>query len=224
MSKSSILRGALLAATLALASAPALAVKPFNAAYQANYMGMAANGRMSVEPAGANRWKYTLQITNRMGNLVQSTVFEDVDGQLRPISGSDSSTVLIKRKKTQASYDWNAGVATWSGDVKADRAGPVKLQPGDMDALLVNLAIARDVAAGKPLRYRMVDNGRARQLTYTIAGKEAITVDGRSQQATKVVGSSGDKQTTLWVVPGMPVPARIVQKDGGDVIELRIAG
>lgn len=224
MSKSSILRGALLAATLALASAPALAVKPFNAAYQANYMGMAANGRMSVEPAGANRWKYTLQITNRMGNLVQSTVFEDVDGQLRPISGSDSSTVLIKRKKTQASYDWNAGVATWSGDVKADRAGPVKLQPGDMDALLVNLAIARDVAAGKPLRYRMVDNGRARQLTYTIAGREAITIDGRSQQATKVVGSSGDKQTTLWVVPGMPVPARIVQKDGGDVIELRIAG
>lgn len=224
MSKSSILRGALLAATLALASAPALAVKPFNAAYQANYMGMAANGRMSVEPAGANRWKYTLQITNRMGNLVQSTVFEDVDGQLRPISGSDSSTVLIKRKKTQASYDWNAGVATWSGDVKADRAGPVKLQPGDMDALLVNLAIARDVAAGKPLRYRMVDNGRARQLTYTIAGREAITIDGRSQQATKVVGSSGDKQTTLWVVPGMPLPARIVQKDGGDVIELRIAG
>lgn len=224
MSKSSILRGALLAATLALASAPALAVKPFNAAYQANYMGMAANGRMSVEPAGANRWKYTLQITNRMGNLVQSTVFEDVDGQLRPISGSDSSTVLIKRKKTQASYDWNAGVATWSGDVKADRAGPVKLQAGDMDALLVNLAIARDVAAGKPLRYRMVDNGRARQLTYTIAGREAITIDGRSQQATKVVGSSGDKQTTLWVVPGMPVPARIVQKDGGDVIELRIAG
>lgn len=224
MSKSSILRGALLAATLALASAPALAVKPFSAAYQANYMGMAANGRMSVEPAGANRWKYTLQITNRMGNLVQSTVFEDVDGQLRPISGTDSSSVLIKRKKTQANYDWGKGVATWSGDVKADRAGPVKLQPGDMDALLVNLAIARDVAAGRPLRYRMVDNGRARQLTYTIAGKEAITVDGRSQQATKVVGTSGDKQTTLWVVPGMPVPARIVQKDGNDVIELRIAG
>ncbi|TCZ83902.1 DUF3108 domain-containing protein [Lysobacter sp. N42] len=224
MSKSSILRGALLAATLALASAPALAVKPFSAAYQANYMGMAANGRMSVEPAGANRWKYTLQITNRMGNLVQSTVFEDVDGQLRPISATDSSSVLIKRKKTQANYDWGKGVATWSGDVKADRAGPVKLQPGDMDALLVNLAIARDVAAGKPLRYRMVDNGRARQLTYTVAGKEAITVDGRSQQATKVVGTSGDKQTTLWVVPGMPVPARIVQKDGNDVIELRIAG
>lgn len=224
MSRSNLLRGALLAAMLASASPAALAVQPFSAPYQANYMGMAANGRMSVEPAGANRWKYTLQITNRMGNLVQSTIFEDVDGQLRPLSGSDSSSVLIKRKKTEAIYDWSKGVATWTGDVKADRAGPVKLQAGDLDALLVNLAIARDVAAGKPLRYRMVDNGRARQLTYTVAGKEAITVDGKSQQATKVVGSSGDKQTTLWVVPGMPVPARIVQKDGKDVIELRIAG
>ena len=79
MSKSTFLRGTVLAATLAVASAPALAVKPFSANYQANYMGMAANGRMSVEPAGDGRWKYTLQVTNKMGNLVQSTVFEDVD-------------------------------------------------------------------------------------------------------------------------------------------------
>lgn len=219
------LRPGVLAAALVLATGPALAVTPFNAAYQANYMGMAANGRMTLEPAGEGRWKYTLQVTNKMGNLVQSTIFEEVDGQMRPISGSDVTSVLIKRKKRQAAYDWSRGVATWSGDVKADRAGPVKLQAGDLDALLVNLAIARDVAAGKPLRYRMVDDGRVRQLSYTIAGKEAIMVNGKSQQATKVVGAaSGDKQTTLWVVPGTPVPVRIVQKDGGDTIELRIAG
>lgn len=219
-----IFRNGLLAASLVLAAGPALAVKPFNATYQANYMGLAATGKMSLEPAGNGQWKYTLQVTNKMGNLVQSTVFEEVDGQLRPLSGSDVTSVLIKRKKKHATYDWGKGVATWSGDVKADRAGPVKLQAGDLDALLVNLAIARDATSGKPLRYRMVDDGRVRQLTYTVAGKEAITIDGKSQQATKVVGASGDKQTMLWIVPGMPVPARIMQKDGDDVIELRIAG
>lgn len=224
MSKTTTLRTAVLAAGLALASTPVLAVQPFSANYQANYMGMAANGRMTLEPAGGNRWKYSLQVTNKMGNVQQSTVFEDVGGVLRPLSGSDSTSVLIKRKKTQATYDWSRGVATWSGDVKADRAGPIKLQPGDVDALLVNLAVARDVAAGKPLRYRMVDNGRVRQLSYSVAGREAVTVDGKSRQATKVVGASGDKQTTLWIVPGMPVPVRIVQKDGSDTIELRIAG
>ena len=32
-------------------------------------------------------------------------------------------------------------MATWTGDVKPDRAGPVKLQAGDLDAMLINLAI-----------------------------------------------------------------------------------
>ena len=57
--------------------------------------------------------------------------------------------MLIKRKKKNATYDWGRGVATWSGDVKPDRAGPVKLQSGDLDALLVNLAIARDAVASE---------------------------------------------------------------------------
>ncbi|HEY4560194.1 MAG TPA: DUF3108 domain-containing protein [Lysobacter sp.] len=217
------LRGAVLAASLALAGAPAFAAQPFNAAYQANYMGMKATGRMSIEPAGNGQWRYTLEVRNQLANLVQSTVFEDDGGKLRPLSGSDSNKLLVKKSSKKANYDWSRGVATWSGDVKPDRAGPVKLQAGDLDALLVNLAIARDAAAGKPLRYRMVDDGRVRQLTYTVAGKEAVTVGGKSQQATKVVSTSGDKKTTLWVVAGVPVPVRIMQVDGNDTIDLRIA-
>ena len=104
---------------------------------------------------------------------------------------------------------------------KADRAGPVKLQAGDLDALLVNLAIARDVQAGKPLRYRMVDDGRAKDHVYTVAGKEAVTINGKKQQATKVTRTDGNKQTIVWVVDGLPAPARILQrKDGADEIDL----
>ena len=217
------LRGALLAASLALAGAPAFAAQPFNAAYQANYMGMKANGRMSIESAGNGQWRYTLEVRNQLADLVQTTVFDEDDGVLRPLSGTDRNKLLIKKSNKSATYDWSRGVATWAGDVKPDRAGPVKLQKGDLDALLVNLAIARDVAAGKPLRYRMVDDGKVRQLSYTVSGKEAVTVGGKSQQATKVVSTSGDKQTTLWIVPGVPVPVRIMQSNGGDTIDLRIA-
>ena len=87
----------------------------------------------------------------------------------------------------------------------------------------MNVAIARDAVAGKPLRYRMVDDGKVRQMTYAIAGKEAVTVGGKSQQATKVVSTSGDKKVTLWVVPNVPVPVRILQNDDGETIDLRIA-
>ncbi|MBW8811600.1 MAG: hypothetical protein JF591_22880, partial [Lysobacter sp.] len=54
---------AVLAAALAVASAPALAVKPFSADYSASYMGMQGNGRMTVAAEG-NRWKYSLSITS----------------------------------------------------------------------------------------------------------------------------------------------------------------
>lgn len=217
------LRGLVLAASLAAIGAPAFAAQPFNAAYQANYMGMKANGRMSIAPAGNGQWRYTLEVRNQLANLVQTTVFDEHDGQLRPLSGTDSTTMLIKKANKSATYDWTRGVATWAGKVKPDRAGPIKLQAGDMDALLINLAIARDAIAGKPLRYRMVDDGRVRQMTYAVAGKEAVTVDGKSQQATKVVSTSGDKKITLWVVPGVPVPVRILQGAGDDSIDLRIA-
>ena len=216
-----VLRTALLAAALVTA-APAFATKPFNAAYTADYMGMKATGRMTIEPADGH-WRYTLHVGNQLADLTQTTVFDDAGGVLRPLSGTDTAKAFIKKQRKNASYDWSRGVATWTGDVKPDRAGPIRLQAGDVDALLVNLAIARDVAAGKPLSYRMVDNGRVRQLSYTVSGKEMINVGGRSQQATRVVSTNGEKKTTLWVVPGVPVPVRILQTNDGDGIDIRIA-
>lgn len=222
-------RGLLLGIALlgAAAGSPALAgkptLKPFDADYVAHYMGMEGDALMSLAPAGDGRWKYTLRIRSSLASLSQSTVFDENGGQWRPLSGTDTSSVLIKKTNKTATYDWDRGVATWSGDVKPDRSGPVDLRAGDLDAMLVNLAIARDATAGKPLQYRMVDDGRAKDMRYTVAGKEQISVAGKSQQATRVSRTEGDKQTILWVVDGLPAPARILQrKDGRDEIDLRL--
>ena len=212
-------------ATLLAASATAWAgdMKPFTAEYQANYMGIQGVGRMVLAQAGGNRWRYSLDIGGSMANLNQTTVFEDSNGQWRPVSNSDSSALLIKHSQKSATYDWSRGEARWSGDVKPERAGPVKLQSGDLDAMLINLAIARDVAAGKPLSYRMVDDGRVKQLSYQVTGKETITIAGKARAATKVTRVDGDKQEMLWVVDGMPVPARILRRKGGqDEMDLRL--
>lgn len=215
---------ALSAAVLLLfASASALAVEPFTANYQASYMGLNGTGKMTLEPQGEDRWKYTLSIGSGAIKLDQSTVFEDIEGQWRPLSGTDSSLLLIKKTDKKANYDWDKGVATWSGDVKPERAGPVKLQPGDVDALLLNLELARDVQAGEPLDYRMVDDGRVKEMTYKVVGKDEITIGGKTHTATKVSNRDGDKETIAWVVDGMPMPVRILQrKDGKDEIDLRI--
>ncbi len=85
-----------------------------------------------------------------------------------------------------------------------------------MDALLINLAIVRDVPAGKPLRYRMVDDGRD-QAAQLHRGRQGI--DHRRRQAARRrprwCSTDGKKQTIAWVVDGMPVPARILQREDG---------
>jgi hypothetical protein len=217
-----MLRAATLIA-LALPSLPALAIEPFTADYQASYMGLQANGTMSVVAQGNNRWRYSLNIRNQVANLSQNTVFDEKDGRYRPLSGSDHSLMLIKKKNVDATYDWDKREATWSGDIKPDRAGPVSLQAGDMDGLLMNLALVRDVAAGKPLNYRLVEDGRAKPMNYQIAGKESVTVEGKPREATKVVRGDGKRQIVAWVVPGIPVPVRIVQRENGsDTLDLTI--
>ena len=99
----------------------------------------------------------------------------------------------------------------------------MKLQPGDMDALLINLAVTRDLADGKPLSYRMVDEGRVRQMQWEVVGKEPVTVDGASKQATKVVRRTDKREMYVWLVPGMPVPARVLQRENGiDTVDLTV--
>ena len=211
------------AALAALASLPALAMQPFTADYQASYMGMQANGVMTLAAESNGQWRYTLQVKNPLAELSQSTLFDEQAGRLRPLSSHDLTVVPFKRRAVDTRYDWNSSQATWSGDVKPERRGPVRLQSGDMDGLLINLAIARDVAAGKPLNYRMVDGGRAKTLAYRVIGKENVTVEGRSVEATKVSRVDGDKEQIAWIAPNMPVPVRLLQREGGkDALDLTI--
>jgi len=208
---------------LGSAAANAAALEPFTAEYQASYLGMQATGNMTLAREDGDRWKYSLNIRNQVADLSQNTVFEEHQGQLRPLTSSDRAVALIKKRSVDAKYDWNAGQATWTGDVKPERRGPVELQPGDMDALLINLAVARDLAAGKPLTYRMVDEGRVRPLHWEVVGKEKVTVDGQSKEATKVVRRTDKREMFVWIVPGMPVPARVLQRENGvDTMELTI--
>lgn len=211
------------ALTLLLAASQAWAVKPFVADYEASWKGVQANAQITLNRGGDNRWNYELSVSNQLGSSRQTTVFEEHGGSFRPLSGVDATQVLFKRSQKNATYNWAQREAHWSGDVKADRVGPVKLEDGDLDGMLINLALVRDVAAGKPLSYRLVDNGVARPQRFQNLGKDTVTVAGQTRTATKVARTSDDKQVIVWVVDGLPTPARILQRrDGRDELELTL--
>ena len=218
------------AALLAIAALPALAIEPFNATYQANYMGLRAAANMNLARTSGNRWTYDLQVAGAGARMQQTTVFEANGEQWRPISSSDSqrgesgiAAMLMKPRELNTTYDWSAGEARFSGDVRDGQSAPVRLQPGDLDGMLMNLVLVRDVAAGKPLEYRLVEDGRVKRQRFQVEGTEQVQVGGKSHEATRVVRRDGKREIIAWVVDGLPVPARVLQRrDGKDHIDLTL--
>ncbi|WP_165782389.1 DUF3108 domain-containing protein [Solilutibacter silvestris] len=208
----------------ALPPLPRKVLVPFRATYSVARNGSPAGvASMQVVDLGGGRWRLDLGIRGTQGlaglaglNLQQSTVFERVGDTFRPLSQATIKNLLLRSQRITGSYDWSRNSAQWTGDVSSKRRAPVALQPGDMNTLLVNLAVVRDADAGKPLQYRVVDNGRARlQAFITSAAKETITVGDLSYDAWHVSRTNaGSDGMDAWVSDNVPTPVRIVQKDG----------
>lgn len=214
------LAGALL---LGVAPTGSAAVQTFDARYAASYKGLNANARMTVTAARGGNWMLLLTLDHMVASLSQATVFQEQGNQYRPLGGSDKTSYASIKRSVTTHYDWSGGRVRWSGDVKPGRTGPIPLQAGDQDALLINLALARDVPAGRTAAYRMVENGRARPMNYRVLGRERVTVNGREYEATRVAQGTAAKQTLAWVVAGIPAPVKLVQRENGsDTITLRM--
>ncbi|HEY4582337.1 MAG TPA: DUF3108 domain-containing protein [Lysobacter sp.] len=209
----------------------AWAVEPFHATYDV-YRGGRAIGVATLQVVrDGGRWRIDLVMDGKglVGlaglNAQQSTVFDEVNGTYRPLAQSTVRTLLFTRKQTTGTYDWSAGRATWTGDVKKTRQAPVAIQPGDMSGLLINLAVIRDARPGALLQYRYVDSGRVRPHRYAVSAQtEAMTVDELHYDALRVDRvQSGAEQTSIWVAEGVPTPIRILQRENGeDTYDLRL--
>ncbi|KLI97560.1 hypothetical protein WQ56_16830 [Luteimonas sp. FCS-9] len=211
----------------------AATLQPFVATYEAWYQGRHAGAAtMRLQPEGA-RWRIDLGIRGNRGfagilglNVEQGTTFDLVGETFRPLAQHTlrKAAVLFNRR-TEGVYDWSRGVATWTGDVSKRRRAPVPLQPGDMSALLINLAIVRDAAPGAALQYRFVDGGRVRDHAYLAAGEpETVQVADVSYSALRVSRTNGgNDEMIVWIADGVPTPVRILQReDGEDAVDLRL--
>ena len=226
-------RSLLLGLVLAGSEAPAWALEPFVASYQAYNEGkLAGNASMKVTPRAGDQWQIDLNVKGTRGfarlaglNIEQSTVFDTRDGQFLPLSQATVRHTLLMGKKMVGTYDWKSGTAQWQGDIKKNRRAPLPLQAGDMSALLMNLAVIRDAAPGRQLTYRVVDNGRVREYQYVVSPEpETVTVEDLSYSALRVSRSNGgNDETIFWVADGVPTPVRILQReDGQDGVDLRL--
>lgn len=209
--------------TLAAPLAQAGELRAFDATYRANYNNMEANASMSLKSSTPNRWTYSMSVQNALARLSRSAEVDASGERLRPLSNREDINMLVKRRSKQGRYDWSSRQARWSGDVKADRQGPIALQNGDVDGMTLNLVIVQDALANRPMRYRLIENGKATSLSFNVSGRENLTIAGKATPTIRVVSNNGDTTRTLWIAEGIPVPVRIQQReDDGDTIDLNL--
>lgn len=209
-------------------------LQPFVASYRV-YRGGKHLGEATMQAVNQQgpRWRVDLVMRGTRGlfgavgiNAEQSTVFDVVDGQYRPVAQATVNKSMFTRRQTVGTYDWNAREARWQGDVKNDwRRGPRELQDGDMTGLLINLAVIRDARPGKTLDYRYVDDGRSREHTYVVADElESVGAGELSYTTMRVQRVDEDtEETIVWVARNVPTPIRMLQReDGEDTYDLRL--
>lgn len=215
----------------AVAEAPVRTLEPFAATYEVYSDGRKlGNASMRLEHLDNGNWRIDLDMKGsglmRLAGLKmkQTTVFSSDGTRYRPLRQVTTRRTLFSDRTRTGVYDWDAGVARWTGDVKKSRRDPIALREGDLDALLIDLAVVRDAAPGKTLNYRYVDGGRVREHTYVAAAEPvSVEIDGLGYSATKVERVEGNDRTEVWVARGVPTPVRILQvEDGEDSTDLRL--
>lgn len=212
---------------------PRPVLEPFIARYLVYKDGeVLGDATMQAVRNDPHRWRVDLGIRGTRGligvagiHAEQSTVFDLASGHYRPLAQSTVRKSVLTRRQTVGVYDWRMRQARWTGDVKETRRAPVALRDGDMSGLLINLAVIRDARPGASLRYRFVDDGRARDHFYGVASDfEDIKVGDLSYSAMRVTRmESGNEETMIWVVDGVPTPIRMLQRENGeDTYDLRL--
>lgn len=204
---------------------------PFVATYEVYSDGRRlGNASMELSRLDDGNWRIDLEMKGsglmRLAalDIRQSTVFASDGVHYRPLRQATSRRTLFSNRERTGVYDWEAGIARWTGDVKRSRRAPIPLRKGDLDALLIDLAVVRDAVPGRTLGYRNVDGGRAREQVYVVAAEtEGIEIDGIGYEAVKVKRVHGNDQTEVWVAKGVPTPVRILQRENDeDNTDLRL--
>ena len=119
------------------ASAATSALAPFHARYAVYRDGKPmGDATLQLVALGKSRWRVDLRIEATRGllgmaglDLQQSTLFDLAGDRYRPLSQSSVRKVLFGKRVVTGVYDWPAGAARWTGDVKKTRRAPVDCAP-----------------------------------------------------------------------------------------------
>lgn len=205
-------------------SAPALALTPYTAVYEAKGSGLSASNQITLLPSDASGRIELRSVSKARGvsglvkrdPIVEYTIFEEIDGKFHPVeyhylfnnSGSKrNSWIIFDRENLVAKSLYNTEI------IELD------IQPDHVDRLLEQLIFRTDIMAGRVAdRYATVERNTLREAVYEKIGSETIRTKAGSYDTVRYrrrrIGSS--RSVIIWFAPSLeylPVQMRHFNED-----------
>ena len=187
---------------LALPVVQAADLQPFSASYTADWkqLPMSGSAERSLSKNDNGTWTLSFKASMMIASLTEeSTIRLDKD-TLLPQSYTFERGGLGKAKKINLDFDWSSKMVTGS-----DRGDPVKvpLNSGMLDKSTYQLALQRDVAAGKKsMSYQVVEGTDTDTYDFRVLGAEKVSTKAGSVDAIKVERvrdpTQNKRTTVMW--------------------------
>lgn len=128
--------------------------------------------------------------------IVERSRWQITDDTVRSLEYLYERTGGSKTRHVRLAFDWQSMVVT--NNVDGD-PWKMPLSPGAMDKLLYQLAVMRDLRAGKrKLVYNVADGGKLKSYEFDIVGEETIETQIGKLNSIRVTRNRDDRVTTIW--------------------------
>jgi hypothetical protein len=216
----------MLACGIAPAGSPDDALKPFTASYSISWRGISAgSAQLQLELLSDGRWSYRMQTFARglarlamPAQMDSRSVFRIQDDHVVPQIFTVDDGTDDDDADQNVVFDWDAGRVR--GIAERKRVD-LPLQPGLLDTLSVQVALMRELLAGRtPERFVLLDAERIKDYLYTTQGRERLKTDAGTYDTViyRSARPGSRKSTWFWCAPELGyLPLKVERRDGSDV-------
>ena len=206
---------------LAIPAVQAADLQPFKASYTADWkqLPMSGSAERSLTKGADNVWTLNFKASMLIASLNEESTLKLEKDQPVPLSYHFERGGLGKAKNIDLNFNWKDMTVTGT-----DNKTPVtvKLLTGMLDKSTYQLALQRDVLAGKKsMSYQVVDGDEVDTYDFRVIGPEVVTTKAGKINAIKVERVRDPAQnkriTEMWFAKNwdsLLVKLRQVEKDG----------
>lgn len=218
----------LLSAALLLSSMAAYAAPPaFNASYTVSKSGVTLGNMNAALSYNGNSYSYQkLSKANGLAAMLSGDTLTERSSGIKQGETLTSKHYFQqhknKRKNRTEDFSINAGRVSGNFD---GRAYQFSVPANTLDPALMELRLMNDLAAGKPLSYKVVDKGELRSYQFRKLGKEAVNtaLGNYTCEKVQVSRNNGERQTTLWLAPELNYTiVKVVHNEEGSLIQMQL--